>query len=83
MTDPVSIQRKYYEETAAAYEEMHLSETDAHHFALGWLASLINYNFESLSMLAAGSRTLKFLKTSGISIKMTGVEPVERCAILA
>ena len=78
MVDPVSIQRRYYEETATAYDRMHLSETDEHHIALGWLTSLIKlYRFDSLLDVGCGTgRGLKFLKAHGVAIRMIGIEPV-------
>lgn len=78
MRDPISLQRQYYVETAAAYDRMHLFDADEHHVALGWLAASIKlYKFESVLDVGCGTgRCLNFLKQEGISIQMVGVEPV-------
>lgn len=78
MVDPIAIQLKYYEETAASYDKMHLFEADEHYVALGWLASVIHlYRFGSLLDVGCGTgRVLQFLKTQSVSIRMIGLEPV-------
>lgn len=78
-TDAVSIQRKYYTDTAVAYDDMHVSAVDEHFFALSWLSSLVNlYKFNSLLDVGCGTgRCLRFLKEEGLPITLTGVEPVQ------
>jgi len=75
----VSIQRKYYASTAAAYDDMHVSGIDEHFLALSWLSSLIKlYKFENLLDVGCGTgRCLRFLKKEGLPITLVGVEPVE------
>jgi ubiquinone/menaquinone biosynthesis C-methylase UbiE len=77
-SDPVSIQRKYYEDTASAYDQMHLFKKDEHYMALSWLAALIKlHEFNSLLDVGCGTgRGVNFLKNQGIPIKMVGIEPV-------
>ncbi len=78
MTDAVSIQRKYYTDTAVAYDGMHVSGIDEHFLALSWLSALIRlYQFSSLLDVGSGTgRCLRFLKKEGLPITLTGVEPV-------
>jgi ubiquinone/menaquinone biosynthesis C-methylase UbiE len=79
MTDAISIQRKYYTDTAAAYDDMHVSAIDEHFLALSWLSALISlYKFNSLLDVGCGTgRCLRFLKNEGLPITVTGIEPVQ------
>jgi ubiquinone/menaquinone biosynthesis C-methylase UbiE len=78
MIDPVALQRKYYSETAAAYDAMHVSGIDEHFTALSWLSGLIAlHKFESLLDVGSGTgRCLTYLKEQGLDLRLAGVEPV-------
>jgi ubiquinone/menaquinone biosynthesis C-methylase UbiE len=78
MIDPVTLQRKYYSETAAAYDGMHVSGIDEHFTALSWLSGLIAlHRFESLLDVGSGTgRCLMYLKEQGLTLSLAGVEPV-------
>ena len=79
MSDAVSIQHKYYTDTAVVYDDMHVSGIDEHFLALSWLSALIKlYKFDSLLDVGCGTgRCLRFLKEEGLPIALTGVEPVQ------
>jgi ubiquinone/menaquinone biosynthesis C-methylase UbiE len=78
MIDPVALQRQYYNETAAAYDGMHVSGIDEHFTALSWLSGLISlHKFESLLDVGSGTgRCLIYLKEHGHTLSVAGVEPV-------
>jgi ubiquinone/menaquinone biosynthesis C-methylase UbiE len=85
MSTAVAIQRDYYARTAAAYDEMHVSETDEQHVGLSWLSGLIKlHDFRSLLDVGSGTgRCLKFLGNEGLPIKMVGAEPVAELRTVA
>lgn len=78
MHDEVTLQRLYYADTAASYDQRHVNGIDEHVIALGWLSGLLKiYQFDSLLDVGSGTgRCLRFLREQGHSLKMTGVEPV-------
>jgi ubiquinone/menaquinone biosynthesis C-methylase UbiE len=78
MNDAASTQRKYYSETAASYDERHISGIDEHSVALSWLAALIRlHRFDSLLDVGCGTgRCLRFLKEAGTQLNLKGLEPV-------
>jgi SAM-dependent methyltransferase len=81
MTDgpsEVEAQRRYYAETAADYDAMHIDEGDEHFFALAWLSALIGHHgFTSLIDIGSGTgRAILDLKQRH-DIDCIGIEPVE------
>ena len=78
MNDEVELQRKYYADTAAHYDDMHMEGDAEHHMALAWLSSLIGlHDIQSLLDIGSGTgRTLRYLRDKH-DIKTVGIEPVE------
>lgn len=78
------MQKRYYAETAATYEEWHMEEKDEHYFALSFLLGMIDY-YEIKSILDVGAgtgRSLLFLKEHRPDLLIRGIEPVaELCEI--
>ena len=77
--DPVTAQRKYYSDTADAYDFRRLQRPDEHAVALGWLTALIRANrFSGILDVGCGTgHCLRFLKSEGFEIEVKGVEPVK------
>ena len=73
----VQRQREYYAQTAAKYDQMHLSEPE-HEIALAQLSGYLNhYQFDSLLDVGAGTgRVLRHLGSHNPKLKVCGVEPV-------
>ena len=72
------MQKRYYAETAATYEEWHMEEKDEHYFARSFLLGLIDY-FEIKSVLDVGAgtgRSMLFLKQHRPDLMVRGIEPV-------
>jgi ubiquinone/menaquinone biosynthesis C-methylase UbiE len=78
-SEEVNLQRKYYTETAAKYDEMQLSEHDEHQFALAILSAMIEYHgIKSVLDVGSGTgRALRYLKVRHPGVRFVGVEPVE------
>jgi len=73
----VELQRKYYAETAEAYEKLHVHQTDEHFIALSWLAAMIeHYQFQSVLDVGSGTgRCLHYLKEKFPNLHVVGIEP--------
>ena len=73
----VELQRKYYAETAEAYEKLHVHHTDEHFIALSWLAAMIeHYKFQSVLDVGSGTgRCLHYLKDKFPNLHVVGIEP--------
>jgi len=73
-----ALQRKYYADTAARYEEMHVEEQDEHFFALGFLAASVEYlKIQSILDIGSGTgRAIRYIKRRCPGIRIVGVEPV-------
>lgn len=72
------MQKRYYAETAATYEQWHMEEKDEHYFALSVLLGMIDY-FEIKSILDVGAgtgRSMLFLKEHRPELIVRGIEPV-------
>lgn len=75
--DPVTLQRDYYQRTAAQYDLLHMRADDEHYHALAWLAGLVSY-YEVKSVLDVGcgtGRAIRYLETHCPHLKITGLEP--------
>ena len=59
--DEVTLQRKYYADTAAKYDTMQISEQDEHQFTLAILSAMIEYH-GIRSVLDVGSGTGRALR---------------------
>ena len=77
--DEVSLQRKYYADTAAKYDAMQISEHDEHQFALAILSAIIEYHgIKSVLDVGSGTgRALRYLKARHPHVRFVGIEPVE------
>ncbi len=75
-TDAVAIQRSYYAETAADYDQMHLMDAE-HNLALRYIMSHMRlHGLESILDVGCGTgRGVKALLDEGLDV--TGVEPVK------
>lgn len=75
----VEIQRRYYADTAQAYDAMHVSEADEHAFALGFMLGLVDYlGVRSVLDVGAGTgRAVAHIKRLRPDIRVTGIEPVQ------
>lgn len=78
-SEDIKIQRSYYEQTAADYEKMHLSEGDEHYFALAFLSGMIAHlGIKSVLDVGSGTgRALSYLKQRHPDVRFVGIEPVE------
>ena len=77
--EEIAIQRRYYAETAARYDAMHLRENDEHFFALSFLVAAINY-LQIRSVLDIGSgtgRAISHIKRTCPELRIVGIEPVQ------
>jgi ubiquinone/menaquinone biosynthesis C-methylase UbiE len=77
--EEVTLQRKYYAETASKYDAMQISDQDEHQFALAILSAMIEYH-SIRSVLDVGSgtgRALRYLKSRHPDVRFVGIEPVE------
>lgn len=77
--DEVSLQRKYYADTAAKYDAMQISDQDEHQFALAILSAIIEYHgIKSVLDVGSGTgRALRYLKARHPGVRFVGIEPVE------
>lgn len=77
--DEVSLQRKYYADTAAKYDAMQISEHDEHQFALAILSAIIEYHgIKSVLDVGSGTgRALRYLIPRHPGVRFVGIEPVE------
>ncbi len=77
--EEIEIQRRYYRDTAATYNESCVHGKDEHYFALSFLTSALDY-IEAESVLDIGSgtgRAVSYLKEHRPAIHVVGVEPVD------
>jgi SAM-dependent methyltransferase len=79
MRDPIDIQRRYYTETAAAYDEMHLRADKEHLVALEYISGFVDsLNITSMLDLGCGTgRGVTFLSERHPSLRVVGIEPVK------
>jgi ubiquinone/menaquinone biosynthesis C-methylase UbiE len=77
--EEISLQRKYYADTAAKYDAMQISEQDEHQFALAILSAMIEYHgIKSVLDVGSGTgRALRYLKSRHPGVRFVGIEPVE------
>jgi ubiquinone/menaquinone biosynthesis C-methylase UbiE len=77
--EEVTLQRKYYAETAAKYDAMQISDQDEHQFALAILSAMIEFHgIKSVLDVGSGTgRALRYLKSRHPDVRFVGVEPVE------
>jgi ubiquinone/menaquinone biosynthesis C-methylase UbiE len=73
----IETQRSYYATTAAAYDDMHVSEHDEHGLALHLLAALVEFHgVRSILDIGSGTgRAMLFLKRRCPGLRVAGVEP--------
>lgn len=77
--EEIEMQRRYYAETAAQYDTMHVSERDEHFLALSLLIAAIDF-LEIRSILDIGSgtgRAVRYVKKHRPDIRVVGLEPVK------
>jgi ubiquinone/menaquinone biosynthesis C-methylase UbiE len=78
-SDEVSIQRRYYAQTAQAYDSMHVDDEREHHFALCLMMGAMDF-LQVKSVLDIGSgtgRAIRWIKKHRPDILVRGIEPVE------
>ena len=73
----VEMQRAYYAQTAAAYDDMHVREDDEHGFALSFLISAVGqFGIRSILDVGCGTgRALIRIKEALPGIEAVGIEP--------
>ena len=84
-TNEIEAQQRYYTETAAQYDEMHVDKKVPHTLALSFLAGVLDY-LEIKSILDIGSgtgRAICYLKKNRPDIRIVGIEPVEELRKIA
>ncbi len=77
-TGEAEMQRRYYAETAGAYDAMHVDEKDEHFFALCLLVAALDY-LQVRSVLDIGSgtgRAIRYIKKLRPELRIVGIEPV-------
>lgn len=76
--EQIAIQRQYYSDTAADYNNLHMDECGEHYFALTFLEAIIDfYGIESVLDIGAGTgRVALHLKEKKPGLKIVSVEPV-------
>jgi len=75
--DEISIQRKYYAETASNYDGMHVHDDHEHNFALRFMLSVAKH-LGARSILDVGSgtgRCLSEIKVEMPNVTVVGIEP--------
>jgi ubiquinone/menaquinone biosynthesis C-methylase UbiE len=75
----VEIQRRYYAETAAKYDAMHVNEGDEHYFALCLMVAAVDFlGVKSVLDVGSGTgRVIAWLKHARPELVVRGIEPVE------
>jgi len=75
--EAVQIQRSYYAQTAADYDDMHIREDDEHGFALSFMiAAVEQFGIRSILDVGCGTgRGLLRIKLALPGIKAVGIEP--------
>lgn len=84
-THEIDVQRRYYADTANAYDSMHLDRTDEHFFALSFMVGIIDYlGIESILDIGSGTgRAIQYLKELRPEVKVIGIEPVRELREIA
>ena len=75
----ITLQREYYRQTAAGYDEAHVKTGDEHYFALSFMLGVLD-GFGIQSVLDVGSGTGRVpqrIKQLRPDIHMVGIEPVD------
>lgn len=75
----VAIQRSYYAETAARYDDLHIDDRDEHTFGLAFLSGMCEF-LDVGSILDVGSgtgRALRYFAQHRPHLRVVGVEPVK------
>jgi SAM-dependent methyltransferase len=75
----IETQRRYYAETAAKYDDMHVAEKDEHSFALSLLTASLDYlDIRSILDIGSGTgRVISHIKKHRPDIRVVGIEPVK------
>jgi ubiquinone/menaquinone biosynthesis C-methylase UbiE len=79
MTKAEELQRSYYEESAASYDDLHVSPEDEHSRALKHISALLDLvGITSILDVGCGTgRGIKFFLVSRPGIRVHGIEPVQ------
>ena len=77
-TGDVEIQRRYYAQTAGAYEATHVSEGDEHAFALCLMLGAVDFlDVESILDIGSGTgRAIARMRSARPDLAVKGIEPV-------
>lgn len=75
----VERQREYYARTAAAYEDLHVSDQDEHTLALAFMAGVIDWlGIRSVLDIGSGTgRAIHYLRRRCPGVRVIGIEPVQ------
>ena len=79
MSEETALQRRYYAETAAQYDRMHLADGDEHGVSLSYISAFLQA-LGARSVLDVGSgtgRALEYLGRANPEVSGYGLEPVE------
>ena len=77
-TNESSIQKAYYRDNAANYDNMHAHAGDEHYFALAFMLGAVDFlAAESIVDIGSGTgRVLEFIKNKRPDVHAVGVEPI-------
>lgn len=81
----IEAQQRYYAETAAQYDEMHVDKKVPHTLALSFLVGVLDYlDVKSILDIGSGTgRAICYLKKNRPDIRIVGIEPVDELRKIA
>lgn len=73
----IDLQRQYYQDTSAQYDNMHITRNDEHFFALSFMVGMLDFlNVKSILDIGAGTgRAIQYIKQQRPEISIIGIEP--------
>lgn len=84
-TKEIEIQKLYYQQTAAQYDEMHVNDKVPHAMALAYLIGIIDYlDIKSILDIGSGTgRVICHIQKARPDIHIVGIEPIEELRKIA